>query len=127
MCIRDSHIRNKTVLYDFSNPIFGTRMYWTIISSIPISLVIILLVLTNKNKFTDQEKIKLKKIIKEVNTGLDKLNENIDQTESKIFYQEIYRLWNIYLVNKFQIKLSELNRGKIKDILIQENISKENV
>ena len=85
------------------------------------------MILTNKNKFTDQEKIKLKKIIKEVNNGLDKLNENIDQTESKIFYQEIYRLWNIYLVNKFQIKLSELNRGKIKDILIQENISKENV
>lgn len=121
------HIRNKTVLYDFSNPIFGTRMYWTLISSIPISLVIILLILTNKNKFTDQEKIKLKKIIKEVNNGLDKLHENIDQTESKTFYQEIYRLWNIYLVNKFQIKLSELNRGKIKDILIQENISKENV
>ena len=85
------------------------------------------MILTNKNKFTDQEKIKLKKIIKEVNNGLDKLNENLDQTESKTFYQKIYRLWNIYLVNKFQIKLSELNRGKIKDILIQENISKENV
>ena len=32
------HIRNKTKLYDYSNPIFGTKLYWIIISSIPILL-----------------------------------------------------------------------------------------
>ena len=56
------HIRNKTVLYDFSDPIFGTKLYWSIISSIPLSLIFILIILSNKNKFTDHEKIKLKKL-----------------------------------------------------------------
>ena len=121
------HIRNKTVLYDFSDPIFGTKLYWSIISSIPLSLIFILIILSNKNKFTDHEKIKLKKIIKEFNNGLNKLDENIDQIESKSFYEEIYRLWNIYLVNKFQIKLSELNRSKIKEILVKENIPKDDL
>ena len=82
------HIRNKTVLYD-SDPIFGTKLYWSIISSIPLSLIFILIILSNKNKFTDHEKIKLKKIIKEFNNGLNKLDENIDQIgKQKLFMKK---------------------------------------
>ena len=43
------------------------------------------------------------------------------------FFKEIYKLWNVYLLNKYEIKLSELNREKIKEILIESNVSEENV
>ena len=51
------HIRNKTKLYDYSNPIFGTKLYWIIISSIPSTLALLLFILSSKNRFTDREKI----------------------------------------------------------------------
>ena len=50
------HIRNKTKLYDYNNPIFGTKLYWIIISSIPLIKRKILFILSSKNRFTDREK-----------------------------------------------------------------------
>ena len=58
------HIKSKTKLYDYSDPIFGSKLYWSIIFSIPIGLIFLLIILSNKNRFTDKEKIKVKKIIK---------------------------------------------------------------
>ena len=51
------HIRNKTKLYDYSNPIFGTKLYWIAISSIPSSLALLLFILSSKNRLTDREKV----------------------------------------------------------------------
>jgi hypothetical protein len=43
------------------------------------------------------------------------------------FFKEIYKLWNVYLLNKYEIKLSDLNREKIKAILVESNVPNENV
>ena len=121
------HIRNKTKLYDYSNPIFGTKLYWIIISSIPSSLALLLFILNSKNRFTDREKIIGKKAIKKIIQGFNSLNEKIDELNIKDFYKEVYQLWNTYLIHKFSINLSDLNRNKIKQILTDSNVSSEDV
>ena len=121
------HIRNKTKLYDYSNPIFGTKLYWIIISSIPSSLALLLFILSSKNRFTDREKIIGKKAIKKIIQGFNSLNEKIDELNIKDFYKEVYQLWNTYLIHKFSINLSDLNRNKIKQILTDSNVSSEDV
>jgi hypothetical protein len=121
------HIKIKTKLYDYSDPIFGSKLYWTIIFSIPIGLIFLLIILSNKNRFKDKEKIKVKKIIKKVNQEFNNLNNNIDQISVTEFYKEISKLWNIYLTNKYQIKLSELSRDKIKEILRENSVSSDDI
>ena len=116
------HIKSKTKLYDYSDPMFWSKLYWSIIFSIPIGLIFLLIILSNKNRFTDKEKIKVKKIIKKVNQEFNNLNNNIDQISVTDFYKEISKLWNIYLTNKYQIKLSDLSRDKIKEILKEKVI-----
>ena len=121
------HIRNKTKLYDYSNPIFGTKLYWLIISSIPSSLVLLLFILSRKNRLTDREKAKSKKTIKKVIHGFNNLGERIDELNIKDFYKEVYHLWNTYLIHKFSINLSDLSRIKIKQILTDAKITSEDV
>lgn len=121
------HIRNKTKLYDYSNPIFGTKLYWLIISSIPSSLVLLLFILSRKNRLTDREKAKSKKTIKKVIHGFNNLGERIDELNIKDFYKEVYHLWNTYLIHKFSINLSDLSRNKIKQILTDAKITSEDV
>ena len=121
------HIRNKTKLYDYSNPIFGTKLYWLIISSIPSSLVLLIFILSRKNRLTDREKAKSKKTIKKVIHGFNNLGERIDELNIKDFYKEVYHLWNTYLIHKFSINLSDLSRNKIKQILTDAKITSEDV
>lgn len=121
------HIRNKTKLYDYSNPIFGTKLYWIAISSIPSSLALLLFILSSKNRLTDREKVISKKTIKKVILDFNNLNERIDELNIKDFYKEVYQLWNTYLIHKFSINLADLNRKKINQILIDSKISSEDV
>ena len=121
------HIRNKTKLYDYSNPIFGTKLYWFIISSIPCALALLLFILSRKNRLTDREKAKSEKTIKKVIHGFNNLGEKIDELNTKDFYKEVYYLWNTYLIHKFSINLSDLSRNKIKQILTDAKITSEDV
>jgi hypothetical protein len=121
------HIRNKTKLYDYSSPIFGTKLYWVIIGSIPSCLLLLIFILNSKNRFTDRNKANSKKIIKKVIQDFNNLNQNIENLDVKEFYKEIYQLWNTYLVNKFFLELSDLSRDKIKQLLTDTQISSEDV
>ena len=121
------HIRTKTKLYDFSNPIFGTTFYWSIMGSFPVTLLLLILFLNNKDKFLDKEKAQLRKTIKLVQKGFRDIKQGYSTMNNNDFFKEIYKLWNVYLLNKYEIKLSELNREKIKEILIESNVSEENV
>lgn len=121
------HIRTKTKLYDFSNPIFGTTFYWSIMGSFPVTLLLLILFLNNKDKFLNKEKAQLRKTIKLVQKGFRDIKQGYSTMNNNDFFKEIYKLWNVYLLNKYEIKLSELNREKIKEILIESNVSEENV
>ncbi len=121
------HIRTKTKLYDFSNPIFGTTFYWVIMGSFPITLLLLILFLNNKDRFLNKEKNHVRKTIKEFQRGLRDIKQSYSTLDKNDFFKEVYKLWNIYLLNKYEIKLSELNREKIKEILMESNVSIENV
>ena len=68
-----------------------------------------------------------KKAIKKIIQGFNSLNERIDELNIKDFYKEVYQLWNTYLIHKFSINLSDLNRNKINQILTDSNVSSEDV
>jgi|TARA_B110000902_G_scaffold254648_1_gene318949 hypothetical protein len=121
------HIRSKTKLYDFSNPIFGTAFYWSILGSFPLSLIFLILFLNNKDRFLNKEKAHLRKTIKQVQSGFTGIKQDFSNMNQNDFFKEIYKLWNIYLLNKYDIKLSELSRDKIKEILTKSNVPTENV
>tara|TARA_Y100000992_G_C21259395_1_gene490396 strand:- start:75 stop:1853 length:1779 start_codon:yes stop_codon:yes gene_type:complete len=121
------HIRTKTKLYDFSNPIFGTTFYWVIMGSFPITLLLLILFLNNKDRFLNKEKNHVRKTIKEFQRGFRDIKQGYSTLDKNDFFKEVYKLWNIYLLNKYEIKLSELNREKIKEILMESNVSIENV
>jgi hypothetical protein len=121
------HIRTKTKLYDFSNPIFGTTFYWSVMGSFPITLLLLILFLNNKDRFLNKEKTRMRKTIKQVQKGFKDIKQSYSTMDNNDFFKEIYKLWNVYLLNKYEIKLSELNREKIKAILIESNVPTENV
>ena len=121
------HIRSKTKLHDFSNPIFGTTLYWSIIGSFPMILILFILFLDNKDRFLNKEKTHLRKTIKQVQRGFRDIKQGYSTLDNNEFFKEVYKLWNIYLLNKYEIKLSDLNREKIKEILMESNVSMENV
>ena len=121
------HIRTKTKLYDFSNPIFGTTFYWSVMGSFPITLLLLILFLNNKDRFLNKEKTHMRKTIKQVQKGFKDIKQSYSTEDNNDFFKEIYKLWNVYLLNKYEIKLSELNREKIKAILIESNVPTENV
>jgi hypothetical protein len=121
------HIRTKTKLYDFSNPIFGTTFYWSVMGSFPITLLLLILFLNNKDRFLNKEKTHMRKTIKQVQKGFKDIKQSYSTMDNNDFFKEIYKLWNVYLLNKYEIKLSELNREKIKAILIESNVPTENV
>ena len=121
------HIRSKTKLYDFSNPIFGTTFYWSVMGSFPITLLLLILFLNNKDRFLNKEKTHMRKTIKQVQKGFKDIKQSYSTMDNNDFFKEIYKLWNVYLLNKYEIKLSELNREKIKAILIESNVPTENV
>jgi hypothetical protein len=121
------HIRTKTKLYDFSNPIFGTTFYWSIMGSFPLTLILLILFLNNKDRFLNKEKTNVRKTIKQVQKGFKNIKQGYRAMDNDDFFKEIYELWNIYLSNKYEIKLSDLNREKIKEILIESNVHKENI
>ena len=121
------HIRTKTKLYDFSNPIFGTTFYWSIMGSFPITLLLLILFLNNKDRFLNKEKVLMKKTIKQVQKGFKEIKQSYSTMDNNDFFKDVYKLWNIYLLNKYEIKLSDLNREKIKEILIESNVQSENV
>ena len=121
------HIRSKTKLHDFSNPIFGTTLYWSIIGSFPLTLILFILFLDNKDRFLNKEKNHLRKTIKQVQSGFRDIKEGYSTLDNNEFFKEVYKLWNVYLLNKYEIKLSDLNREKIKTILIESNVPNENV
>ena len=107
--------------------LFLGQIYWLIISSIPSSLVLLLFILSRKNRLTDREKAKSKKTIKKVIHGFNNLGERVDELNVKDFYKEVYHLWNTYLIHKFSINLSDLSRNKIKQILTDAKITSEDV
>ena len=121
------HIRTKTKLYDFSNPIFGTTFYWSVMGSFPIILLLLILFLNNKDRFLNKEKTHMRKTIKQVQKGFKEIKQSYSTMDNNDFFKEVYKLWNVYLLNKYEIKLSDLNREKIKAILIESNVPKENV
>jgi len=121
------HIRTKTKLYDFSNPIFGTTFYWSVMGSFPITLLLLILFLNNKDRFLNKEKTHMRKTIKQVQKGFKEIKQSYSTMGNNDFFKEVYKLWNVYLLNKYEIKLSDLNREKIKAILIESNVPKENV
>ena len=121
------HIRSKTKLYDFSNPIFGTTFYWSIMGSFPLTLILLLLFLNNKDRFLNKEKTHLRKTIKQVQRGFKDIKQGFSRMDNNDFFKEVYKLWNIYLLNKYEIKLSDLNRKKISEILVESNVPKESV
>ncbi len=121
------HIRTKTKLYDFSNPIFGTTFYWSVMGSFPITLLLLILFLNNKDRFLNKEKVLMKKTIKQVQKGFKDIKQSYSSMDKNDFFKDVYKLWNVYLLNKYEIKLSNLNREKIKEILIESNVQIENV
>ena len=121
------HIRTKTKLYDFSNPIFGTTFYWSVMGSFPLTLLLLILFLNNKDRFLNKEKSHMRKTIKQVQKGFKDIKQGYSTMDNNDFFKDVYKLWNVYLLNKYDIKLSDLNREKIKAILIESNVSKENV
>ena len=121
------HIRSKTKLYDFSNPIFGTTFYWSIMGSFPLTLILLLLFLNNKDRFLNKEKIHLRKTIKQVQKGFKDIKQGFTRMDNNDFFKEVYKLWNIYLLNKYEINLSDLSRKKISEILVESNVPKESV
>ena len=121
------HIRTKTKLYDFSNPIFVTFFYWTVMGSFPLTLVLLILLLNNKDRFLNKEKTHMRKTIKQVQRGFKDIKQDYRNMNNNDFFKEVYKLWNVYLLNKYEIKLSDLNREKIKEILIESNVKSENV
>ena len=121
------HIKTKTELYDFSDPIFGSTYYWALIGSIPSSLLLLMFFIYNKDKLTNSDKVHMKKIIKEINQSFDIANKHLNQQKNDSFYAEIYKLWNNYLSNKFKIEIAELNREKINEKLTINGIQKEDI
>ena len=121
------HIRSKTKLYDFSNPIFGTTFYWSIMGSFPLTLILLLLFLNNKDRFLNKEKTHLRKTIKQVQRGFKDIKQGFSRMDNNDFFKEVYKLWNIYLLNKYEINLSDLSRKKISEILVESNVPKESV
>ncbi len=121
------HIKTKTELYDFSNPIFGTPYYWSIVSAIPCALFLILFFIYNKDKFTDRDKVKMKKIINQVNESFKLAKNHLDDKENNSFYKEIYKLWTIYLSNKFKLEIAVLSKEKINASLIEAGIKEDDI
>ena len=121
------HIRFQTKLYDFSNPIFGTTYYWFIMGCFPLTLILLILFLNNKDRFLNKEKNHLRKTIKQVQRGFKDIKQGYSTMDNNDFFKEVYKLWNLYLLNKYKIKLSDLNRVKIKEILLESNVPSESV
>ena len=126
-CQNIHHIKTKTELDDFSDPIFGSTYYWALIGSIPSTLLLLMFFIYNKDKLTNSDKVHMKKIIKEINQSFDIANKHLNQQKNDSFYAEIYKLWNNYLSNKFKIEIAELNREKINEKLTINGIQKEDI
>jgi hypothetical protein len=69
----------------------------------------------------------MKKTIKQVQKGFKDIKQSYSSMDKNDFFKDVYKLWNVYLLNKYEIKLSNLNREKIKEILIESNVQIENV
>ena len=69
----------------------------------------------------------MRKTIKQVQKGFRDIKQGYNTMDNDDFFKEIYKLWNVYLLNKYEIKLSDLNREKIKEILVESNVPNENV
>jgi hypothetical protein len=95
--------------------------------SFPITLLLLILFLNNKDRFLNKEKVLMKKTIKQVQKGFKEIKQSYSTMDNNDFFKDVYKLWNIYLLNKYEIKLSDLNREKIKEILIESNVQSENV
>ena len=137
------HIRNKTKLYDYSNPIFGTKLYWIIISLIPSTLALLLFILSSKNRFTDREKIIGKKAIKKtrnngisdheiffdplalpISTGIEEDRLNAKETIQAItkIRQNIKDCHIILGISNVSFGLSPLARINLNSIFLEECI-----
>lgn len=121
------HIKTKTELYDYSNPIFGSLKYWIILISIPLILIISLLILTNKDQFTNNEKAQNRRLIKEVNSKFINAKKQLENNQNIPFYKEVYQIWQLYLSKKFKIDISELNRDKIIEKLNEKGIDNDDI
>ena len=117
------HIKTKTELYDYSNPIFGSLKYWGILISIPLLLILILLIIAKKDQFTSNEKAHNRRLIKEVNTKFINAKKQLENNQNVQFYKEVYQIWQLYLSKKFKIDISELNRDKIIEKLNEKGIN----
>jgi flagellar hook assembly protein FlgD len=95
--------------------------------SFPITLLLLILFLNNKDRFLNKEKVLMKKTIKQVQKGFKDIKQSYSNMDNNDFFKDVYKLWNVYLLNKYEIKLSNLNREKIKEILIESNVQIENV
>ena len=121
------HIKSETKLNDFSDPLFGTFKYWTIIGSIPMALFLLLFILNNREKFTDKEKALMKTVIKEVNQNFINAKNHLEKKENDAFYSEIYKLWTNYISNKFSLQISSLNKEKINQKLILLGVDQNDI
>lgn len=107
------HIREETELFENKTPLFGSIKYWSILGTIPISLLFIFLFLNNKDRFTDQDKIAFKKVKKEVLQKFNTAETNLKNGNTTDFYKELYTGWTLYISNKLKIKRANLTNESI--------------
>jgi hypothetical protein len=121
------HIKSETYLNDFSNPFFGTLGYWTVISVIPLSLIFLLFFIDNKEKFTNKDKVLMRKVLKEINQNFNIAQQHLDSGNTDAFYSHIYKIWSQYLYNKFKIDKSALNKENINESLVLAGVNQANI
>ena len=119
------HIKTDTKLFDFSNPIFGTGYYWFLLSVTPLLLVLSLVFLSNREKFSNSEKALIKQLNKETQTHLVKAENNLTNRDYDNFYKEIYMLWTSFISKKYIIDIAEMNRSTIHETLKKNQIKGE--
>ena len=69
----------------------------------------------------------MKEIIKQVNESFKLAKNHLDDKENNSFYKEIYKLWTIYLSNKFKLEIAVLSKEKINASLIEAGIKEDDI
>jgi len=121
------HIKTITKLNDFSEPFFGTLEFWSLVGSFPLGLVFFLLIFNNKEKFTNSDKVLMKKVVREINHNFKIAKNHLEKGEKDEFYSEIYKLWTNYLSHKFKIEIAALNKDKINSKLNSAGINEDDI
>lgn len=101
------------------------KWVWLLIGSISLLVAVLFLRKNQKNAFDNfKEPVILSKTRDQRLKQAEILKNN---NESKAFYDEIFRLWNDFVVHQCKIEQAEINRVTLKNALLQAEVSNDNV